>query len=335
MNYLGDFVEDATVNIYFTTHDADTGAPIAPSSAFEDADVKIYKNGSASEKLTVNGLTMTSPFDTITGLHLLAIDTSNDTGDAGFWVAGGEYSVILSPDETVDGSAVVKVIASFSIERASGAIAVLKAKLLGTIAAGTHNAQSGDGYAIVNDGTYGNAQLVRATTPANTLDVNAGGEAGVDLDNTSGTLAKTTDITGFNDVAASEVVDEWETQSQADPTNFHVNVLEIGGTAQTPNDNGADINEILADTNELQLDDVPGLIAALDDITVAEVLAGTIEGAIDLQNVLQVVLAFCSGKCDGGGGATINFRDQADTKNRIQLTVDADGDRSATTLSLD
>lgn len=53
---------------------------------------------------------------------------------------------------------------------------------------------------------------------------------------------------------AAEIVNEWESQSQADPTGFHVNVLEIGGTAQTANDNGADINAILADTNELQGD---------------------------------------------------------------------------------
>jgi len=51
---------------------------------------------------------------------------------------------------------------------------------------------------------------------------------------------------------AAEVVNEWETQSQADPTGFHVNVLEVGGTAQTANDNGADINAILVDTNEIQ-----------------------------------------------------------------------------------
>ena len=40
-----------------------------------------------------------------------------------------------------------------------------------------------DTYAIVNNGTYGNAQLVRSTTPANTLDVSATGEAGLDFAN--------------------------------------------------------------------------------------------------------------------------------------------------------
>jgi hypothetical protein len=66
----------------------------------------------------------------------------------------------------------------------------------------------------------------------------------------------------FDDLATkSEVVDEWETQSQEDPTGFHVNVIEVGGTAQTGNDNGADINTLLADWTDggrldLILDDI-------------------------------------------------------------------------------
>jgi hypothetical protein len=44
---------------------------------------------------------------------------------------------------------------------------------------------------------------------------------------------------------ATAIVNEWETQSQADPTGFHVNVKEVNGTAQTANDNGADINTLI------------------------------------------------------------------------------------------
>lgn len=61
----------------------------------------------------------------------------------------------------------------------------------------------------------------------------------------------TIDGTGMEAAAAAVVVDAWEAQSQADPTGFHVNVIEIGGTAQTANDNGADINAILVDTTEI------------------------------------------------------------------------------------
>ena len=50
---------------------------------------------------------------------------------------------------------------------------------------------------------------------------------------------------------ATQIVDEWESQSQTDPTGFHVNVKEVNGTPQTANDNGADINSILEDTAEI------------------------------------------------------------------------------------
>ncbi len=61
-------------------------------------------------------------------------------------------------------------------------------------------------------------------------------------------------------VSTAEIVDEWERQSQADPTGFHVNVLEVGGTPQTANDNGADINNILDDTATA----IPALIATAE-----------------------------------------------------------------------
>lgn len=142
--WLGEFPEDfTTVTCMFTTHSS-TGAPVAPSTAFEAADVIIYKNGSATQKTSTNGVTMTSPFDSITGLHCVVIDTSNDTGDGGFWVAGAVYTLVLSPDETVDSVAVAKVIGQFGLEL---------------------------------------AEVLRPTTAGRQLDVSAGGEAGIDWAN--------------------------------------------------------------------------------------------------------------------------------------------------------
>ena len=120
--FIGEIKEDATVDFFFTTNNK-SGAAVAPSTAFEAADLIIYKDNSATQKVTTNGITMTSPFDAITGLHQVSIDTSNDTGDAGFWVTGSDYAVILSPDETVDSESVVAVVAQFSIQnRLAGAI---------------------------------------------------------------------------------------------------------------------------------------------------------------------------------------------------------------------
>lgn len=116
MNYLGDFNVGATVYLYFTTHSKNGGA-IAPLSAFEAGDVVLYKNGSATQRSSTSGWTMTSPFDSITGLHLLAIDLSDNT-DAGFYAAGSDYTAVLSPDtETIDGEIALGVVGRFSIER--------------------------------------------------------------------------------------------------------------------------------------------------------------------------------------------------------------------------
>ena len=100
-----DFAEDSTIRLGFVSTTPD-GTPTAPSAAFTAADFAIYKDGSATQKTTTNGITVTSPFDSITGRHLISIDTSNDTGDAGFWAAGSVYEVVLSTAKTVDSKSV-------------------------------------------------------------------------------------------------------------------------------------------------------------------------------------------------------------------------------------
>lgn len=136
MRYIGDFAEDhAAIPIHFTTHTS-TGALVAPSSAFTTSDVSIYKNGSATQKTSANGLTMTSPFDSIVGRHLLMIDTSNDTGDAGFWVSGADYRVEINSAKTVNSIVQTGVVlATFSVENRSATTAKIQAAAAAAITA--------------------------------------------------------------------------------------------------------------------------------------------------------------------------------------------------------
>jgi hypothetical protein len=137
-DYLGTRAVGSTVRLSFTTHAA-AGGVVAPLSAFEAADLRIYKNGSATQRSSAAGITMTSPFDSVVGSHHVDIDLSDDT-DAGFYAAGGFYEVHLVPDETVDGQTVVKVLAYFDI----GVKAVNVTQLNGSASAAAYLSASSD-----------------------------------------------------------------------------------------------------------------------------------------------------------------------------------------------
>ena len=331
MNYLGDYAEDSNVKIYFTTHSKEGGA-IAPSDAFENSDIFIYKDGSVTPKATANGIVMSSPFDTLVGLHLLEIDTANDTGDVGFWAAGSEYSVILSPDtETVDAETIIKVIGSFSIERAGASISMLKngsyglvklesivsgnetdlttllSRLVGTILAGNHSAQSGDAYAIVNNGTYGNSALETLVD---------------DLETRIGTPSNL----GSGATVAANLVD---IEGQTDD----IGVAGAGLTNINLPDQTINITGDITGNLSGSVGSVTGGVT-LDTAAIDAILDDPVEGAITLRQAMRVLLAYLAGHASGGGTANPKFRDQANTKDRISMTVDASGNRSVVTLDL-
>jgi len=119
MNFVA---SGGTVRIFFNTTDAD-GAPVAPSAAFTSSDIAIHKNGSAAEKTTTNGITVTSPFDSKVGLHLIEINVGNETGDVGFWENFATYQVRLETSKTVDSISVDGLIipdGSFTINNTFG-----------------------------------------------------------------------------------------------------------------------------------------------------------------------------------------------------------------------
>jgi len=94
------------------------------------------------------------------------------------------------------------------------------------------------------------------------------------------------------------------------------------------------LKDIIADTNELQGDDVPGLIAALNDITAnavwADVLGGTTMSASAL---LQIAAGVAAGKLSGAGTTSITIRNIEDLADLIVATVDGNGNRSAITIT--
>ena len=61
-------------------------------------------------------------------------------------------------------------------------------------------------------------------------------------------------------------------------------------------------------------------------------LGTEMEGTLTLQAVLRILLSYVAGKASGGGSTPIKFRDQADGKDRINMTVDSNGNRTSVTV---
>lgn len=126
--YLGDFTTANTVYVGFDTYDSNDPSASVTMTGFSLADIKIYKNGSTTERSSTAGITLLdtdgTDFDGLTGIHGFSIDLSDNT-DSGFYAAGGEYRVVVA-SVTVDGATVNFTAANFSIERTGCALALLK-----------------------------------------------------------------------------------------------------------------------------------------------------------------------------------------------------------------
>lgn len=71
---------------------------------------------------------------------------------------------------------------------------------------------------------------------------------------------------------------------------------------------------------------------ALAADAVDEIWDEVAEGTVTARQMLRLFLAALAGLSSGGGTVTIRFRDEADSKNRIVASVDANGNRTAIAL---
>ena len=156
-------------------------------------------------------------------------------------------------------------------------------------------AQTGDAYAIVNNGTYGNAYLVRSTTPANTLTVAADGSVTAD---TSGTQTAcedaidakfTFDSNGYIDVNVMTVLDvtpisNADIQSECEDAidakiNTTAGVVETDVVSISGDTTAADNMELAFDTTGYAFTgcSMPSVTGAVGSVTGA---VGSVTGAV-------------------------------------------------------
>ena len=251
--YIGDFTEDDTVYHYFNTFSSDDPAASVTITNLVDADLKVHKDGNTTQAVT-DGATISIDFDTITGTHLVTIDTSADA----FYVTGSDYMVRME-GTTVDGGTINAALFTFSIQNRYSAGAL------------------------------------RPTTAGRTLDVTASGAAGIDWGNVENagttvdlsatsinlcdTVTTNTDMRGTDSAytgtppTAAAIADAVCDEALSGHTT-------AGTLGKAVADIETDATAILADTNELQTDDVPGLIAGLNDPTAATIADAVLDEAL-------------------------------------------------------
>ncbi len=110
---LGDYNTTETVHIPFNTFDSNDPSESVTITDFALGDIKIYKDGSTTERASTSGITVDDDFDGKTGAQMVHIDLSNND-DPGFYAAGSRYMALME-GVTVDGGTLNSWIGVFTI----------------------------------------------------------------------------------------------------------------------------------------------------------------------------------------------------------------------------
>lgn len=136
-------------------------------------------------------------------------------------------------------------------------------------------------------------------------------------------------ISGLNNLSSADVNTACDT-AISDAALATASALN---TVNTVVDAIKTVTDLLPDSGALSSLATSVEISALNNISVADIITGIADGSYDLQEMIRIIFAFAAGKSNGGGTTTINFRDSADSKNRIIATVDSNGNRTAVTVN--
>lgn len=121
-------------------------------SNFAVGDIKIYKNGSVTERSSTSGFTLLdtdgTDFDSATGIHGFSVDLSDNT-DSGFFTVGAWYHVVVN-SITINGQTVRFVACAFRIVAAEATAGYPVATLKVGTGTGEINLSSG-GVPLVDD----------------------------------------------------------------------------------------------------------------------------------------------------------------------------------------
>ena len=321
MTYRGDIRLEDTIDVKFTTRRFSTGAPFALAGT---PAVSAYV-GNSVVQITA-GITLTTDFDTVTGLNNVRVAATAANG----YTAGTNVDLVITAG-TVDSVSVVgEVIGSFSIEARSALRPTTAGRTLDVSAGG----EAGLDWA--NIGSPTTAQNLSATN----IDVDqvvasvsgaVGSVTGAVGSIAAGGIATTSFAAGAINAAAIAADAITDAKVAADVTIASVTGAVGSVTGAVGSVTGA-VGSVTAAVTVGTNNDKTGY--ALSAAGVDDVLDEVVTGTTTLRQALRGFIAALLGKASGLATATAVYRNVADTKDVITATVDADGNRSAVTLDL-
>ena len=170
---------------------------------------------------------------------------------------------------------------------------------------------------------------LQGTTPGNTLDVSATGEAGIDWANI-GSPTTVQNLSGTN-IDVDQVIAS--VSGAVGSVTGAVGSVTAAVTVGTINANVITATSIAAAAMNGKGDwNIDKTGYRLSATGVDDVLDEVYEGWTTLRQFLRVAASALFGKLAGAATTSVTIRDEADTKNRIAATVDSDGNRTAVTL---
>ena len=265
----GSDVTSGTTTVYVT---GDGGTQASGSGSVAHEGNGLWSYAPTQAETNYNHVAFTFVNSSAVSVTVQVYTSHPQTGDAYGIVSDGTYgnAAIKSYVDDLE-SRLTATRAGYLDNLAGGAVALnsdiqtLLSRIVGTLAAGTHQPQTGDSYAKVNDAGYGLAAL----------------------------------------------------KSLLDAISSYVDTEVAAIKAKTDN----------LPSSPAATGDIPTLVQIADAVH-----DEVVEGTLTLRQIVRVMLSALALKTSGGGTTTLRARNLGDTKDRIILTVDEVGNRSAVTL---
>jgi hypothetical protein len=264
MIYLGKKKPGSTIYIPFNTFSSDDPTASMTITGLATTDIEIYKDGGTTQRASDAGYTLLDTdgidFDGITGIHGFSIDLADNT-TAGFYEAGSQYWVVIS-SITLDAATINFVPVYFEIGYEGAlldtTIATLSSQTSFTLEEGP-----------AEDNALNNCPVI-VHDVASAVQV---------------AMGYVSDYTGATKTVTLASDPGIFTMAAGDNISFFMssNVAAVSGIAQTANDNGADINSILATVNHASYGNAQ-LVRSTTPANTLDVSA-TGEAGLDFDNI--------------------------------------------------